>query len=141
MGGSMGWTPYCRQLAVDAQGVCDGLDALGGVSTLRVAHATELIVGEIQLQAHTHIAACQRGAIDIWRGMVIGWSPYRRQLAVDGGAKSLADELGTHWADALVRCVDRGYLADLAATDAGEDGAPALVTQIVVSEVEAVLPD
>ena len=51
----------------------------------------------------------------------------------------LAYQQSTSWANAFLRCVNGGYLADTAAADTRKDGSPAIITQAVFLEVEATL--
>ena len=58
------------------------------------------------------------------------------QRASDARAERLGDQLGTSRADVLVERAHRHDLAVLVAADGGKDGAPALVPELVASEVD-----
>ena len=102
-----------RQRAVDANGIGNRYDALCGKGAMLVSSpvspdATQLVSGEVDA----------------------------RQPACDARAERLGDQLETSGADVLGGRVQGHDLAVLVAADGGKDGAPALVSELVASEID-----
>tara|TARA_B110000046_G_C12680226_1_gene268203 strand:+ start:217 stop:480 length:264 start_codon:yes stop_codon:yes gene_type:complete len=68
----------------------------------------------------------------------VGWSPDRCQVGIHRGTKSLSNELGAFWTDALAAGINGGDLANRAAADSTNDGCPTFLTNFA-TKIKATL--